>query len=177
MAMIALSRPAKMKYWDDHGKKVIIETLTQFSHQLPQSPNIFIVHGQDLGLLHEVEKTVKNLGISPIILKDQPNLGRTILQKLDDYADVDYAIILLTPDDVGKSQSQPNFQGRARQNVIYELGYFSSKLGPKNLFILCKNNPKFEKPSDIDGLLYCEYDSQGTWKIKLKKELEARIRV
>ncbi len=46
-------------------------------------------------------------------------------------------------------------------------------LGRDHVFILYKESDSFEKPSDIDGLLYCNYDEGGAWKMKLVKEMNA----
>ncbi|HKZ87824.1 MAG TPA: TIR domain-containing protein, partial [Candidatus Bathyarchaeia archaeon] len=71
------------------------------------------------------------MGLEPIVLHRQPDKGLTIIEKLEEYADVGYALILLTPDDVGleiaeleKPEEERKYQPRARQNVIFELGYF-----------------------------------------------------
>ena len=63
-------------------------------------------------------------------MNEQPNQGLTIIEKIEQYSDVGFAIVLLTPDDVGGLKDKPEeLQPRARQNVIFELGYFMAKLG------------------------------------------------
>jgi predicted nucleotide-binding protein len=82
-----------------------------------------------------------------------------------------FAVILLTPDDVGGSVQTSGTNARARQNVIFELGYFTGKLGRGKVMLLKKGAP--EIPSDLYGVLYTEMDSNDGWKAKLIKELKA----
>jgi predicted nucleotide-binding protein len=92
---------------------------------------IFLVHGRDEGVLHEVARFLEKLNLDVIILREQPSSGRTIIEKFVDYSNVGYAIVLLTPDDRGGAaeSSLEDQLPRARQNVIVELGYFLGKLG------------------------------------------------
>ena len=92
---------------------------------------VFIVHGHDHETRDDVSKFVSNWGLTPTILDKQPNKGRTIIEKFEDCADeASFAIVLLTPDDVGASvNDKAHLKYRARQNVIYEWGYFSGSIG------------------------------------------------
>jgi Predicted nucleotide-binding protein containing TIR-like domain len=60
---------------------------------------------------------------------------------------------------------------RARQNVIFELGYFVSKLGRGRACLLRKGD--VEIPSDLYGVIYTEMDDKEGWKLRLVKELKA----
>ena len=82
---------------------------------------VFIVHGRDEEMKQAVARIISKLNLEPIILHEQPDGGRTIIEKFEKYADVDFAVILLTPDDLCEGMH------RARQNVIMELGYFIAK--------------------------------------------------
>jgi len=131
----------------------------------------FIVHGHDETVKERVARYIEKLGLNAIILHEQPNAGRTIIEKFETYSNVGFAVILLTPDDVGASrQATSNNQLRARQNVIFELGYFIGKLGRNRVCALYKQ--EIELPSDIDGLLYLPLDNSGAWKLSLAKEIK-----
>ena len=139
---------------------------------------VFIVHGHDHSSRDTVEDLVDNWGLIPIVLDKEPNKGRTIIEKFEDLADeTSFAIVLLTPDDVGgpaSVQQTGDLQRRARQNVILELGYFLKRLGRPKVCILYKEG--VELPSDIHGLLYIPMDDAGEWKEKVIKEMvEAQI--
>jgi hypothetical protein len=93
-------------------------------------------------------------------------------EKFEDYADIEYAVVLLNGDDRGASKEKPyeNQKLRARQNVIFELGYFIGKLGRERFFVL--NSTDVEIPSGYSGFLFTALDGQSSWRIKLVKEMQ-----
>ncbi|MFA7235728.1 MAG: nucleotide-binding protein [Phycisphaeraceae bacterium] len=131
---------------------------------------IFIVHGHDESERKKVARFVEKLGLEAIILHEQSNRGQTIIEKLERYASVDFAVILLTPDDWGGKNQTKNLKPRARQNVILELGFFYGKLGRSRVCALHKGD--VELPSDFNGVLYVPLDEGGAWQAKLTKEIK-----
>lgn len=135
---------------------------------LSEKNSVFIVHGHNEGVNQEVARVIERLGLEAVILREQPNSGQTIIEKFESYANrVGFAVILLTADD--KMADNDTF--RARQNVIFEMGYFMGALGRCNVMCLIQN--KVEKPGDIDGVVYTLIDQAGVWKFSLVKELKA----
>lgn len=135
---------------------------------------VFIVHGHDDSALYQVKDVISQLDLKPIVLREQPNQGRTIIEKFEANSDVGFAIVLMTKDDMGaslESAEAGKYRPRARQNVILELGYFSAKLGRSLTCVLKESG--VEEPSDILGVVYTEIDSAGAWKLVLGKELRA----
>ena len=134
--------------------------------------DVFIVHGHDEAAKHTIAGFVRAFDLNPIILDEKANEGQTIIEKFEAHAgQAGYAIVLLTPDDVGApkgEQEQP--KPRARQNVILELGYFLGALGRERVCVLHKE--KVELPSDIYGILYVSMDSNEGWKFKLAREMK-----
>jgi len=131
---------------------------------------IFIVHGHNEALKEKVARMLDNLKLEPIILHEQSDNGMTIIEKFEQHSnDVNFAIILLTADDFGNVKTEKKANPRARQNVIFEMGFFYAKLGRKNVFLLKEN--EVENPSDLSGIIYTPYDEQGAWKMKLVKYL------
>lgn len=135
------------------------------------SKRVFIVHGHDKEAKEAVARVLQTLELEPIILHEQPNMGRTIIEKFEAEGDVGFAVVLLTPDDLGKSKDDAQLCLRARQNVILELGYFVGKLGRANVCALVRGKP--ELPSDFAGVVYEPFDDQGKWKLVLGRELHA----
>jgi internalin A len=134
---------------------------------------VFIVHGHD-NVKEAVARFIEKAGLEVIILKERPSRGKTIIEQLEDYSDVDFAVVLLTPDDVGglaknKGNSSELLE-RARQNVILELGFMMGKLGRSNVCVLHKGN--IELPSDYQGVIYIEIDNNEAWKQKLAREIK-----
>lgn len=132
---------------------------------------VFIVHGHNNEVKVNVARTIERLGLEAIILHEQPNSGKTIIEKFEEHSDVSFAIVLLTDDDFGKGKKDDNLNIRARQNVILELGYFIGKLSRNKVCPLYTSG--VELPSDLHGLLYIEIDAEESWRFKLAKELKA----
>jgi predicted nucleotide-binding protein len=131
---------------------------------------VFVVHGHDEAALQAVARFLERLELPAIVLREQPDQGRTIIEKFEDCASrVGFAVVLLTPDDIAGTSSAP--AARARQNVIFELGYFAGKLGRGRTCLLRRG--AVEIPSDLYGVIYTELDPAEGWKIKLVKELKA----
>jgi len=139
----------------------------------PKGHKIFLVHGHDDHVLHETARFLEKLKQEVIILREEPNKGRTLIEKFEDYADVGFAIVLLTPDDKGGPQNcaGSDLKPRARQNVVFELGYFIGRLGRNRVCALYLEG--IEIPSDYSGVLYTKLDSSGAWRLELAKELKA----
>lgn len=145
---------------------------TERNSPMPRVPNIFLVHGHDKAR-HEVRDFLRDAvtGVNVEVLRDQPSQGRTIIEKFEDLGgNATCAVVLLTPDDMGRAVAETVLNPRARQNVILELGYFIGKLGRKKVIVLIKGD--VEKPSDVGGVAYIDYP-QGNWKHELSRELAA----
>lgn len=137
----------------------------------PRGTQIFVVHGHDHGYMEAVCRLLERLDLEPIVLFEKPDQGQTIIEKLEKHASVSYAIVILTPDDIGHPANSPEqAKPRARQNVILELGYFMGLLGRQNVCVLHAGD--LELPSDISGLLYIPAESDA-WRIRLATELRS----
>ena len=130
---------------------------------------VFIVHGHDGELKEKVARRLEQQGIEAIILSEQVNRGRTIIEKLEAYSDVNVAIILFTQDDLGVAKEEKgNEKYSARQNVVFEAGYFMGYLGRENIIMIADEN--VEIPGDLSGMVYTTRDS---WDFEMLKELNA----
>lgn len=122
---------------------------------------VFVVYGHDDTAKLQLEALLRRWDLEPIILDQQASAGQTIIEKLEEYgSDVGYAIILATPDDEGKAKTETEYKSRVRQNVVLELGMFLAKLGREKVAILLKETTNFEKPSDIQGLVYIPFQNR-----------------
>ena len=137
-----------------------------------RSPNrVFVVHGQNDTARTAVVSFLKSIGLVGIVLHEQPNMGRHLLTKFIQEADlVTFAVVVLTDDDVG-SLREGRLAPRARQNVILELGYFLAHLGQARVCALI--TPGLETPSDFDGIVYIRMEDEQRWQQELKRELMA----
>jgi predicted nucleotide-binding protein len=126
-------------------------TTTSPAEQL--SNKVFLVHGHDDTSKNELALFLYWNGLQPIILHEQAEQSQTLIKKFERYAaDVKYAFVLLTPDDIGFKNGK-RLKPRARQNVILELGYFWGKLGRD----CCLAKEEVEVPSDMYGIVPIEY--------------------
>jgi predicted nucleotide-binding protein len=134
---------------------------------------VFLVHGHNDKVKEMAARFIEQLGLKAIILHEQPNSGRTIIEKFIDFSDVGYAVVILTADDLAKPNNDKSsaLQSRARQNVIFELGYFIGKLNRERVCALYQEG--VEIPSDYHGVLFVKLDNEGVWKFKLAKEMKA----
>lgn len=137
--------------------------------------SVFIVHGQDETAKQTVARFIDKLDLTAIILHEQISRGQTLIEKFERYAgQVDFAVVLLTPDDIGGPKSTQTIDAlnpRARQNVVFELGFFVGALGLGRVFTLYKQG--VEIPSDFTGVVYQLFDDVGGWRLPLVEELEA----
>lgn len=139
----------------------------------PLSNRVFIVHGHNDAFREIVARLIEQLDLDPIILHEQPNKGRTIIEKFVDYSDVGFSVVILTADDLGgKADDAPDsISPRARQNVILELGFFLGRLGRERVCALYEEG--VEIPSDYEGVLFVPLDKAGAWRLLLGRELRA----
>ncbi|MCJ9668535.1 MULTISPECIES: TIR domain-containing protein [unclassified Neorhizobium] len=131
---------------------------------------IFVVHGHDGEARETVARYLTKIGFDPIILHEQANRGKTVIEKVEANSDVSFAVVLLTPDDEGCVKGGTP-EARVRQNVLLELGYFIALLGRANVCALKRGT--VEIPSDFAGVLWEAMDDSGGWKAKLARELQA----
>ncbi|MDR6106627.1 putative nucleotide-binding protein [Acinetobacter baylyi] len=127
----------------------------------------FIVHGHDDATKLKTARFLEKLGFEAIILHEQANGGKTIIEKLEHFTDVGFGIVLYTPDDEGSVKDKKNYQPRARQNVVFEHGLLIGKLGRNKVFPLVTNH-SLELPGDINGMVYL---SDTNWELQLAKEI------
>lgn len=131
------------------------------------NPVVFIIHGHDEEMKRNVQLFLNRGRLQDTVLHERPDKNRTVIEKLiEEGANASYVIALLSPDDL-----QNDGTVRARQNVILEIGYFMGKLGREKVRLLRRGDTII--PSDLQGILYDNYDIDGAWRIKLAKEIKA----
>jgi predicted nucleotide-binding protein len=140
------------------------------------SNEIFIVHGHDETAKNQVALLIERAGLKPIILHEQANGGKTIIEKFEKHGSaVGFAVVIASPDDVGglavSPPGEPDLKPRARQNVVGEMFWFAGRLGRAKVCALVKGN--IDMPSDFAGVVYTPMDDHGGWKSKLLQELAA----
>lgn len=159
------------EYWDEpissDYKFKEIEVNQEMSNK------VFIVHGHDTSAKESMARTLEKAGFEAIILHEQADAGMTIIEKIEKYTDVSFAVVLYTECDLGRAKelNESENKYRARQNVVFEHGYLIGKLGRGNVCALVKGN--VETPGDISGVVYIPMDENGAWKMQLCKNMQA----
>ena len=129
--------------------------------------SVFIVHGHDEALKYKVSNLLRKIGLNPIILHEQTNSCVTIIEKIEKHgSEAGAAIILFTPDDTGKANKETDYKNRARQNVVFEAGFFIGLLGREKTMII-KSDDSIELPGDLSGIVY-----SGTSELGIARELK-----
>ena len=131
---------------------------------------VFLIHGRDRGTRDAVARFLEKVGLEVVILEEQPDQGLTVIEKFEQNASGDFVVALLTPDDVG-GPNPDKLQPRARQNVVFELGYFVRAFGRNRVRALMKG--EVEIPSDYAGVLYIPMDESGGWQMRLIREMKS----
>lgn len=133
---------------------------------------VFIVHGHDELLRTQAARFVEKLGLEAIILDEQATGGsKTIIEKIEQYSGVGFAIVLYTADDKGNDKNSANngqLNFRARQNVVLEHGYLMASLGREYVVPLVKG--ELELPSDVHGMVYV---NDKNWEIRIAREMKS----
>lgn len=157
------------EYWEEDTSPATVPVRQDNQRN---SRRVFIIHGRDDGIKAIVARFLEKLSLDPVILHEQPNQGRTIIEKFEDYGHPSFAVAILTPDDIGGlATTQPNCRPRARQNVVFEFGYFIGRIGRERVCAITKG--EVEIPSDCDGVLYIPVDGVESWEVALLRELRA----
>jgi predicted nucleotide-binding protein len=109
---------------------------------------------------HECEVTLWSQGVF--------GLGRGTLEELvREAATVDFAVLVLTPDDLVTKREKGGQQ--PRDNVLFELGRFMGKLGRDRTFIVHERTRSLDLPSDLAGI------TLATFARRADKNMEAAL--
>ena len=155
--------------WQKKKSSLNNEKFEDISMAIFPKQRIFIVHGHDTDKRNQVELFLRRIGLEPIIMSNEPSKGKTIIDKFEAYSDVSFAIVLYTACDEGREKGKGELADRARQNVVFEHGFFCAKLGRSNVVALHESG--VELPGDLSGIVYISFDSD--WKEELKREMDA----
>jgi predicted nucleotide-binding protein len=190
--VISVDRPSDGAAFREKGVKSVLALLggakleLQLSAEAPRAAEgddsnerktaangrVFIVHGHDTSLKNEAARFLRDLtGEDPVILHEQPDGGRSLIEKFEaSAATTGYAVVLLTADDFGRAKGETTDQLRGRQNVVFEMGFFFGSLGRGNVAVI--HDEGVEEPGDVRGMLYVPRDDAGAWKMRIAREID-----
>ena len=148
----------------------IRDSLALLKPEEKKKQKVFFVHNDDNIIAQEILDFIEKHNFKPIILKDLAKAGKTLIDEIENVPDINYAIVVLTPDEIGGKERE-NLQFRASQNVILELGIFVGKLGRNRVSGI--RDESITLPEDFHGFEYIVYDPKGKWQHQLMKQLKA----
>ena len=141
----------------DEGSAALLRTLERIGLSgSDRTPLAFVVHGHDEVALLQLKNYIQNTlkWREPVVLREQPNAGKTVIEKFEDFERrIDCVFVLLTPDDRIPRSDTDSEKRRSRQNVIFELGFFYAALGRRAGCVLPLHRGPVELPSDIAGVV------------------------
>ena len=119
-----------------------------------------------------VTAALTKLWLVPVVMCEEPSQGRKIVERFQDYADVGFAVVLLSPDDSVYVKDEPPTKRklRPRQDVVFELGFLLGKLGRSNVLVFQRECQNFEVPTDFEGIKFTAFDDRDSWKLALIRE-------
>ncbi len=167
----AVVRQMIFPFLRDYQDYVLAQGRVESKVMTTRSNKVFVVHGHDVGPRETVARFLEKLGLVALILHEQVSQGMTVIEKVEKHGDVAFAVVLLTPDDEGRSKGGGELMPRARQNVVLELGYFLARLGRERVCALKQGG--VEIPSDFAGVVWTEMDTRDGWRLTLARELRA----
>jgi predicted nucleotide-binding protein len=154
----------------------IEKTMTSTQQAISDSDinrRVFVVCGQDSEMKQAVTNALAKLRLVPVVMREEPSQGRKIVERFQEYTDVDFALVLLSPDDSVYVKDEPPTKRklRPRQEVVFELGFLLGKLGKSNVLVLFRECTNFEIPTDFEGIKVAAFDDRESWKLALIREL------
>lgn len=134
-----------------------------------ESPRAFIAHGGKSPARDELQDFLVALGVTPIIVEEQPSEGRSKDKNVEYYLkQCDCAIILATKGDVDGQTGEFIPRG----NILNEVGR-CQEIFPNRVVYLLEKGVKF--PTDIDEKVWERFTGESMDKafVKVAKELRA----
>lgn len=165
---IETTRIELQNYWSEECEEENDKNKSKTQDSPIDYSKVFIVHGHNGEMKEATARLLEQQDIEGIILHEQPNRGRTIIEKFEEYSNVGAAIILFTKDDMGRAVEEKMENCRARQNVVFEAGFFMGKYSRDRVVLVAENG--IEMPSDLAGVIYT---NGNTWKYDVCRELKA----
>ncbi|MCW3995481.1 MAG: nucleotide-binding protein [Candidatus Bathyarchaeota archaeon] len=134
---------------------------------------VIVVAGADEQIKQTITSALKKLGLAAVVMSEEPSQGKKIVERFMDYADVGFAVVLLSPDvyvypkgeEATKRQRTPN------QDVTLMFGFLLGKLGKDRVLAFYRENPNFKVPIEFEGVKFTALDDRDSWKHTLIREL------
>lgn len=135
---------------------------------------VIVVSGTDDAMKQTLTAALKKLGLASVVMSEEPIQGKKIIDRYTaDYADVGFALVLLSPDVYcyPKGEEATQRVRVARQDVTLMFGFLLGKLGKERVLAVYRESPSFAFPLEFEGIKFTALDDRGSWKHTLIREL------
>jgi predicted nucleotide-binding protein len=107
-------------------------------------------------------------------MNEEPNQGKRIVERFKkDYADVGFAVVLLSPDVYvyPKGEEATKRERTPSNDVALMFGFLLGKLGKEKVLAFYRETPNFAFPINFEGVKFTPLDNRDSWKLSLIREL------
>jgi predicted nucleotide-binding protein len=135
---------------------------------------ILVVSGTDEVMKQTLTGALRKLGLASVVMSEEPSQGKKIVDRFPDYADVGFAVVLLSPDVYvyPKGEEATKRERTPKIDVILMFGFLLGKLGKDRVLAFYKESPKFAFPIGFEGVKFIALDDRDSWKHTLIRELQ-----
>lgn len=156
--------------WSPRYSRIEKDKISHMSNT-SQECSVFLCFGRDEAAYSKLHACCHALRVNPVVLRREVSAGETYFNKFKSFDHIDAAICLLTADDIGRLSSDQEIDNekRARQNVIWELGFFAGKLGASRVVLLTEDGVIV--PSNLDGVHRITFDKFNGWRPRVATQL------
>jgi len=134
---------------------------------------IIVVSGTDEKMKQTITGALRKLGLGTIVMSEEPSQGKKIVNRFADYDDVEFAVVLLSPDlyVYPKGEEATKRKRVPKQDVILMFGFLLGKLGKDKVLAFYRESPNFVFPIEFEGVKFTAIDDRDSWKLALIREL------
>ena len=133
---------------------------------------IIVVSGTDEVMKQTITGALRKLGLAAIVMSEEPSQGKKIVDCFADYADVGFALVLLSPDVYvyPRGEEATKRERIPKQDVTLMFGFLLGKLGADKVLGFYRECPNFAFPIEFEGVKFIALDDRDSWKLALIRE-------
>ena len=110
-----------------------------------------------------------HLGLEPLVLAESTeSADGNVFGRLQGLRDADYAIVLLSTDDIDPASVDPDPAG-VRRAILLEIGFLIGAVGRERVCLVLAGEPV--AAPDLAGVPSQPMDNGGVWRLLLAREM------
>lgn len=146
-----------------------IEIPTKKAHS-----RVYVIHTGEGPMEKDVISLLKKIDLQPLLRHNRLDSIKSLEQEFADQTNANFAVVILSSDEFvySKNGKPGDAKLRARQDIIFDLGYLLGRLGRQNVLALYYEQKSFLLPTLLHNAVYLPYDKGGGWQQALMKRLQ-----